>query len=312
MICLIVLTFLCIPPLHFFDRINFYWETKIGGMKNLVIYATIPLLLIPLPRTYAAWYAAPLHYILIVTLKAHFSRCFPNHNLMPNHLDWQFKVHEWEAKSETKVATKLGHQVERGMGKNLSWHRHCFANHDGQSRFWDLGFWNNARFLCPCHCMDCRRYHRMEGSGTSCTLQQHLYWHFVYRSVCASAWRKKRTYYCLQHYVSLVHLTSDLIPSKISSYLLLAYSISQGVVQLNFETNFWCKFASLSEQMTWVGFSLPRLSFLKANFWFANFNSICNISSIGRLDKRMLSKTCIHPLCQWLKVSMERRVATAW
>ena len=27
-------------------------------MKNLVIYATIPLLLIPLPRTYAAWYAA--------------------------------------------------------------------------------------------------------------------------------------------------------------------------------------------------------------------------------------------------------------
>ena len=99
MICLIVLTFLCIPPLH---------------------------------------------YVLIVTLKTHFSCCFPNHNLMPNHLDWQFKVHEWEAESETKVATKLSHQVERGMGKNLSWHRLCFAEHEGQSRFWDLGFWNKA------------------------------------------------------------------------------------------------------------------------------------------------------------------------
>ena len=33
-------------------------------------------------------------------------------------------------------------------------------------------------------------------------------------------------------------------------YLVLAYSMSQGVVQLNLDTNFWCKFASLCEDIS--------------------------------------------------------------
>ena len=72
------------------------------------------------------------------------SFCFPNHNLVPNHLERQLKVQKRESKGETKVAAKLSDQVEGGMGEHLSWHGHCFAKHEFQPRIAALGFWHKA------------------------------------------------------------------------------------------------------------------------------------------------------------------------
>ena len=98
-----------------------------------------------LKMTHSHWlYIPSLHPVLIVTSKIHFSFCFPNHHLTPNHLDRQLQMHEREAESEPEVATELSHQAEGGVGNHLSGHWHRFAKYEDKSRLWDFGFWHKT------------------------------------------------------------------------------------------------------------------------------------------------------------------------
>ena len=62
--------------------------------------------------TIQAIYAGPyVSSIFIFASNVQFSLCFPMHNLAPNHLDRQLKMHERESEGETEVASELSHQV---------------------------------------------------------------------------------------------------------------------------------------------------------------------------------------------------------
>ena len=73
-------------------------------------------------------------------------------------------------------------------------------------------------------------------------------------------------------------------------YLVLEYSMSQGVVQLNLDTNFWCKFASLWEYLHydfWYSFNtqiqktISLCECLFHLFWKLTFTFL--ISSLWRI-----------------------------
>ena len=57
----------------------------------------------------------------------------PSHQLLPNQPQWQLEVHEGEPKREPKVATKLGNQVEGGVGENVPGNCNGLAKHEHQS-----------------------------------------------------------------------------------------------------------------------------------------------------------------------------------
>ena len=58
---------------------------------------------------------------------------FPSHQLLPNQPQWHLEVHEGAAKREPKVATKLGNQVEGGVGENVPGNCNGLGKHGHQS-----------------------------------------------------------------------------------------------------------------------------------------------------------------------------------
>ena len=117
-----------------------------------------------------------------------------------------------------------------------------------------LGFQISTQdlFGCPSQCTVCRRC-RIEGSGASWTQQQHLHWYCEHRYLCQNSWNSLRIIFAETNLSKLnwslnfqaFGKCEDMSYLHSLSHLVFAYSISQGVVQLNLDTNFLCKFASL-------------------------------------------------------------------
>ena len=181
---------------------------------------------------------------------------------MPNHLDRQLEVHQREPEGEAEVATELGHQAERGVGEHLPRHRHRFSKHEDQPRIWDLGFRHKTR-------LDVHLRAGFVAGVVSRVAVLHVLFNRIFADIactntcvripeCEKA--NQRSFY---HY-----------PDPIF-HLAFAYSISQGVVQLNFQTNFWCKFSSLHD--FWDELYTQRVH---NNHNGNSFKSICKLKNL--------------------------------